>query len=213
MNYLNIWHYIKILFNEGTKWEFTEILGNGNPTNQNDIFRRSLKKRGIMIVPSLLFCYLLKSGFSTDFIGYTMAALSIFIGLFTNLIIVVYGRYTTIPPISSTTNHLTQINILKLKNFIKQFTFVTGKNLLISTYLIALMSLVLLFKSYFSVDITEYSPIKNLSEINSSTIITFVNLFIILIVRIQIIYLIIDFFILLLYSLGALFSFLKREYN
>ena len=211
MKYLNIWRHIKLLFNDGTDWEFKEILLSNAPVQST--LRLSWKKRSVLALPSIIICYFLSAGFSSEFIGYAMAALSIFIGLFTNLIVVVYGRYSILPNINSITNNQERLNIVRLKNFIKQFTFVTGKNLLISTYLIFLMCIIMLFSTYFAFDLKKYQIIKDFAEINAKSICNFADATFITVIRFQVIYLLIDFFVLLLYSLGALFAFLKGEYN
>jgi len=209
-NYLNITYYIKTLYDEGTLWEFKRILGAGQRTSNPNLTNQKRLKRLLISIPSIVLCYLLKTGISTDFITDIMAALSIFIGLFTNVIFVIYNRFSIIPIDTPTTNNNVKIENLKLKNFLRQFTFVTGKNLLVATVIIALLTIIILFESFFNVNIRNFELVE-FPQWNCKNILTFLQLLIVVFVRFQILYLIINFFLLLLYSLGALFTFLKRE--
>lgn len=206
-NYLNIIYYIKILYNEGTEWEYKRILGNGQRTTNPNFFKQKIIKRALIAIPCVIIFSLLKTGFTNDFVTDVMTILSIFIGLFINVIVIVYGKYTTIPEITSTTSNNVRIETIKLKNFLNQFTFVTGKNLLISTYIILLLTVIILFKDFFSTNVFNYTFAKP----SFASAYLFFKLTLITLIRIQVIYLLIDFFLLLLYSLGALFAFMKRE--
>src|SRR5436190_282612 len=44
----------------------------------------------------------------------------------------------------------------KIKNFIQQFTFVTGKNFLVATLLIGISAFILLFHNFFSKDTSTF---------------------------------------------------------
>lgn len=230
MKYLKVKHYIEVLFKEGTEWEYKELLPSAEtPTISPRAY--SWRKRCILLVPSCAIFYFLKSGFSNDFMNYVMAALAIFIGLFTNLIIVLYQRYSTIPSTNAVTptgnpepsqalqnarrpppSYLAMLNNKKMKNFIRQFTFVTGKNLLIATVVIVLISIFMLFKELASFNLFEYKFVRHLGEVNINSVLLFFKGSLAGVIRLIIIYSLIDFSVLLLYSLGALFAFLKGEY-
>jgi hypothetical protein len=210
MKYLKVRHYINVLFREGTEWEYKELLPS---SDTQPISRRkySWRKRGVLLLPSCIIFYFLKTGFSNDFMNYVIYALAIFIGLFTNLIVVLYQRYSTITPKIETeqTSHLAMLNNRKMKNFIRQFTFVTGKNLLIATAIIVLISIFMLFQSLAKFYVINYRFVEHVSEINYQSIVFFLKGCLSTTIRMIIIYALIDFTILLLYSLGSLFAFLK----
>jgi hypothetical protein len=212
IEYLNIGHYVSVLLKEGTRWEFEKILTSGEKLTNRQIRRLSWCKRIVLFIPSCLCFYLLKNGLNENSIGYAISALSIFIGLFASLIITMYGRFLQMPKLDGTEIDAVRVENIKVTNFIKQFTFVTGKNLLIATTIIALMSLVLVFPTNLSNNIFDYTPVHSLTKLTWHNFLLFFNVILIIIIRGGILYLIFDFFILLLYSLGALFSFLKREY-
>lgn len=213
MRYLKIKHYINVLFEEGTEWEYKELLPS-TQTTKVSLRKYSWVKRGILLLPTCAIFYFLKSGLSNDFMNYVIYALAIFIGLFTNLIIVLYQRYSTISPKNGTDQigHLTILNNKKIKNFIRQFTFVTGKNLLIATAIIVLISIFMLFKSLATFYVADYEFVKHIGEVNFQSFVLFTKGCISTVIRLLIIYALIDFTILLLYSLGSLFAFLKGEY-
>jgi len=218
MRYLKIKHYIALLFSEGTDWEYREIL-KSSPTR-----RSSFWKRFLLLTISIILCYLLNKGFNDAFVGYVISALSIFIGLFTNIIIVLYQKFLSVEnEIVQYTqgeqsglvkpNDNRKLNFKKTKDFIRQFTFVTGKNLLIATIVILASTFTLLFKDFFSTDTNTYRIIASLQDVQSENIQRCISYLLIQAFRIGIVYLLLDFFVLLLYSLGGLFAFLKGEYS
>jgi hypothetical protein len=214
MNNLKISHYIKVLFREGTEWEHKGLL----PSTSSVKFSvriYSWRKRLILLVPSLIILYFLKDGFSNDFMNYVMTALAIFVGLFTNLIIVLYQRYSTLPKGDepNQNSHRNILNNEKIKNFIRQFTFVTGKNLLIATCVIILLSIFMLFKGLATLNLGHLELVRTLKDIDFASALLFLKALAAIIVRFLIVYALIDFSILLLYSLGSLFAFLKGEYK
>ncbi|PTS93784.1 hypothetical protein DBR11_24625, partial [Pedobacter sp. HMWF019] len=155
MKYLKIRHYISVLLSEGTRWEFEDILNGGVNLTDRQIKRYSWRKRYLLFVPVMILVLILKKGINSECIGYAIAALSIFIGLFASLIITMYGRYLQIPRLPPTANNDQKIEDKKVRNFIRQFTFVTGKNLLVATVIIALMSLILILPEYMSINVFE----------------------------------------------------------
>lgn len=213
MSYLKVTGYLRILLKEGRKWEFSDLLAQKSPTTDREIKRHSWMKRSILLMPTILICIFLKKGLDQNAVGYAIAALSIFIGLFSSLIITMYSRFLTIPKLDDNATHLQELEDKKVKNFIRQFTFITGKNLLVATILIALMLLVLVFPRYMSIDVYSLSPIETIEDISWGSSLLAINTVLAIGLRLSIIYLAFDFFLSLLYSLGALFAFLKREYK
>lgn len=200
-----------MLFSEGTAWEHKKILPSEN-IRPRQILAYSWIKRCILAIPTICILLFLKNGFTTDFMNYVMTALSIFIGLFTNLIIILYQRFPKKGE-SQNVSHQEAINTIKIKNFIRQFTFVTGKNLLIATIVIVLLSVFMLFKSLATLNFYEYTFVEKRADVNAKSFVLFTKCLIAVPIRLLIIYGLIDFSLLLLYSLGSLFSFLKGEYK
>jgi len=213
MKYLNIGHYVKVLLKEGTRWEFEKILNGGINLSEKKIRCLSWYKRSALLIPAIFLCYLLDSGLNGDCIGYAISALSIFIGLFASLIITMYDRYLQLPKLDGTETDAVRVDSIKVKNFIKQFTFVTGKDLLIATTIIGLMSLSIVFKIHMAQNVDNYHFVRSWNHFSYKSVLLFCDLSFVIIVRVSILYLILDFFLLLLYSLGALFSFLKKDYE
>lgn len=213
MSYLKITHYLSVLLKEGRKWEFSDLLDQNSQTTDKDIKRHSRNKRLVLLLPAIFICIFLKKGIDQNAVGYAIAALSIFIGLFSSLIITMYGRFLNIPKLPENATDLQEIEDKKVKNFIRQFTFITGKNLLVATILIAVMLLILVFPSYMSIDVFSLQFISSPKQIDCDSIFLALNAFIAITLRLTVIYLAFDFFLSLLYSLGALFAFLKREYK
>lgn len=213
MSYLKITNYLRVLLKEGRKWEFSDLLDQNSPATDKQIRNYSWIKRSILLTPTILVCLFLKKGIDKDAVGYAIAALSIFIGLFSSLIITIYGRFLAIPKLGENATQPQEIEDKKIKNFIRQFTFITGKNLLVSTILIALMLLILVFPDYMSLDAYSLKFVDSTQLIDFQSSLLALNAVIAIALRIFIIYLGFAFFLSLLYSLGALFAFLKREYK
>lgn len=213
MSYLKITHYIGILLKEGRRWEFSDLLNHKTPLTDKKIKKYSWCKRLILLLPTITICLLLKNGIDQTSIGYAIAALSIFIGLFSSLIVTMYGRFLNIPKLSDNATNLQLIEDKKVKNFIRQFTFVTGKNLFVATVMITIMLLMLVFSNYMSINVFSLEPITSLDDLTYDSLLIGVNAIIAIAFRLIIVYLTFDFFLSLCYSLGALFAFLKREYK
>lgn len=212
MKSLEISRYTKLLLKQGTLWENGRLTNEGiQPADKIQFF---YTKRIIILLFSIVLILCLPSGFSVEFLGYLISGLSIFIGLFINIIIVLYQRFISIniSAINSPPNRNNKALSETKKNFIRQFTFVTGKNLLISTLIIIGSAFSILFQNFFSVDISNFELIKDTSKWTIYSFYTGIYVWILFFFRLVIIYLLIDFFLLLLYSIGSLFAFLKGEY-
>lgn len=211
MKHLKIKHYVTLLYKEGTSWEQRGLLS----TEQNTSTKRITLKRVVFLCLCIILSCFLKTGFNDAFLGYTISGLSIFIGLFINIIIVLYQKFLVITTAAADDrpNDNESANKNKMKDFIKQFTFVTGKNLLIATFLIILSSIYLLYKDFFSIDTSNYSIVLRIEQLTKKDVLNFFVYSILQVTRVLILYLLIDFFFLLLYSIGSLFAFLKGEYK
>lgn len=213
MSYLKITHYLGVLLKEGRRWEFSDLLDSKYLLTDRKIKNYSWYKRLILLLPTAMICLLLKNGIDQTSIGYSIAALSIFIGLFSSLIVTLYGRFLNIERLPDDASDLQLIEDKKVKYFIRQFTFVTGKNLLVATIMIAILLIMLIFSDNMSVNVFTLKFISSLDKATCKSFLIGLNAFIAISLRLVIVYLTINFFLSLCYSLGALFAFLKREYK
>ena len=106
-----------------------------------------LKRISLLI--AILLTVLLSAGPNKDFAGYAIASLSIFIGLNINLIIMMFDKFNSIKTIKE------KISIVKKREFFKQFTSLTAYSILLSIFLIVLLSFCFLDKYTEHVSIIE----------------------------------------------------------
>lgn len=124
MSYLKITHYLGVLLKEGRRWEFSDLLNSKAPLTDKKIKKYSCYKRSILLIPTVIICLFLRNGIDQTSIGYAIAALAIFIGLFSSLIVTMYGRFLNIPKLPDNATNLQLIEDKKVKNFIRQFVSV-----------------------------------------------------------------------------------------
>ena len=203
MKSLSIRHYIKKLICDGHKWQYCGINGNGVKPKY---FFSSVQL--LISCIAIIGAIFLKNGFNKDFIGYIIASLSIFIGLFLTLILTVFDKFQRI---DFNKPHLTEqeeVSLIQTKNFFIQFTALTSYSILIALFCIVLLSASLLF-NYFNQDITQYElAIKN---INFIKILNFSIVLSVFLYRIIIIYFLFDFLIIVVYALTSIYDFITLE--
>ncbi|MBD9179631.1 MAG: hypothetical protein EGP82_10745 [Odoribacter splanchnicus] len=194
--------YILFLIKKGHYWQYTNILGEGK---RPKFFFNSAQWS--IIVISFLFVYSLPKGLNNEFIDYTITAFSIFVGLFLALILSVYDKFQKIN-FAIRYNVLEKTDLIKIKNFFKQFTALTTYSILISILSIILLLLMTLY-DFFKLDISQYSW----TFISKDSLICFLKLFLLCLVRGFACYFILDFMLLALYAISSMFGFINKEYD
>ena len=140
MKFKSIKYYLYRLILDGHKWQYIDINGKGSKPN---LYFSSIQFIFIIIsITSSVF--LIKNGFNKDFIGYIIASLSIFTGLFLSLILTVFDKFQKFKFDVSNITEKEKIIIIQRKNFFKQFTAITSYSILLSIICIFLLSLSLL---------------------------------------------------------------------
>ena len=110
-----------------------------------------------------------------DFAGYVISSLSIFVGLFTTVLILIFDKYLSMKKIyEETINPSSNVNVSqkKIRNFSMQFVFISLESLLIAVTLIALLLLPLLFKGRYIENVFSYFFV-NFEDWTISNITTF----------------------------------------
>lgn len=108
--------------------------------------------------------------------------------------------------------NLDKARIVKVKNFLVQFSGIISYSILLALVLIVLLIPILLFKQV-NQNITSYSFIRSAKEINIISIWHFIKASILVLHRFFIINLLCNFFASTLYGVTSYFSFLKSEYK
>lgn len=194
--------FISFLIKEGHYWQYTDFLGK----EKKPKFFFNIAQWSIIVI-SFLFVYSLPKGLNNEFIDYTITAFSIFVGLFLTLILSVYDKFQRID-FTIKYNEIEKIELIKVKNFFKQFTAITTYCILISVLSIILLMLITLY-DFFDIDISQYSW----TSISKDSLICFFKLFLLCFVRGVVCYFILDFMLLSLYAVSSMFRFINKEYD
>lgn len=175
-----------------------------------------LKRISLLI--AILLTVLLSAGPNKDFAGYAIASLSIFIGLNINLIIMMFDKFNSIDFKTENKTIKEKISIVKKREFFKQFTSLTAYSILLSIFLIVLLSFCFLDKYTEHVSIIE--KVKYVLSIKITYLDFSFNILIksiletfILLSRAITYYLLFYYIIILFYNIGSAYAFISKEYK
>lgn len=198
-------YYLLRLVKSGHYWQYTNINGQGVKP------KHWFSNIQLFIIALSLLCTLLNPlGFNKDFIGYIITALSIFVGLFLSLIVVIYDKFRNTDFDIERCSNKQKLYLQQIWNFFSQFTGLTSYAILISILSIILLSISLI--SAVNVDIDEYYFLSY-KEWSLEAIILFLNLSMVFLYRMVTIYFIVDFLLLCTYAVSSIYSFIYLEYE
>jgi hypothetical protein len=106
----------------------------------------------IILIISIIVTMMVENGINRDFAGYIIAALSIFIGLNINLIIMIFDKFNSTNFDVSNKPYIDKVRLLKRRNFFMQYTSLTAYSIILSIVLILFLSLC--FSSDYSMSIS-----------------------------------------------------------
>lgn len=206
---------IKLILAESYKWRNRELIeprGFIEPV----LTRKSFVKSNLLnFTISLVFSFLFFQFINDDFAGYVISSLSIFVGLFTSVLILIFDKYLNQKKeydLLQNPSSILNLEQKKLRNFSTQFVFISLESLLIALTLIALLLIPLLLKERYLINITNYYFV-NFEQNNFETIaIFFVNI-VSIISRTFIIMLLYKYIKYLFYIFGSLGAFLMGVFK
>jgi hypothetical protein len=200
---MNVKHYLIELIKQGHFWQYTDVNGHGKRPKM--YFMNWQWVLIVLVVPLAIF--ILPNGFNETFVGYIIAALSIFVGLFLTLILTVFDKFQKIDFESAKYSDKKGEEQIRIKNFFKQFSSLTAYSILLSILTVILLSTFLLIES-------------TNNKINIDTIINHFNntkfiikVLALLLYRIVTLYFLFDFIIITVYAITSIHSFIILEYN
>ena len=166
----------------------------------------------VILFLGILFHFKFRLSLNTDFVGYAISALSIFTGLFLTLILSVYDKYHNIFFTIDVTklNEEEKIELIQDKNYFKKFTVMMSYAILISVFCIVLLSLNVTNKDFFKDDFLNYHLV-DYQYWEFKYVKKFIKLLIISIYNIATLYFLFDLVLIILYGLGALYSYYMKE--
>lgn len=196
--------YLQKLIADGHKWQYLDINGQGKKPK---LYFNS--PQVVFFLVSIITLFLIKSGFNKDFIGYAIASLSVFIGLFLTLILSVFDKFRSLNLLSPRDTERDKVIYIQTKNFFKQFTALTSYAILLALFSILLLSISLLLPS-MNIDIFNYKFLLS-SEYHHIKNFFFISLLIIY--RVTIIYFYLDFLLVVLYALTSMYTYISNNYE
>lgn len=196
LNYL-IYYIIKLI-NEGHKWQYQNLTYSGT--------KPKLWFSGLQIfaiVAAIAFVFLQPEGLLREnVIDYILSSLSILTGIYLSLLVFVYDRYKL-------------IDFNKMQDEYKRirtWSFYSQLNSLISySILVAIVVIVVLIASLLYGTPTDISNYMFVDEFSFTSVVLFLRLSFVVLMRLTMVYFLIDFFILCIYIVSGIFHFIHVD--
>jgi len=207
---------VLLILKESYKWRNRELLEPATGFVDINLSKTNfLKNNALLFVCAFTLSLGLHSYINEAFAGYLISSLSIFIGLFTSVLILVFDKYLNQKKEfdqSGITNSNVVLQQKKLQNFSRQFVFISLESLLIAVTLIAFLLLPLIFKENYTTNVCDSYFVK-FNDWDFKGIKIFIKNFIFVLSRAIIILLLYKFIKYLFYIFGSLGSFLKGVFD
>lgn len=200
MNISNLLYYILKLIVEGQRWQYQ----NATCTGKSPRWYYFTTLQWIAILFAFIFVLTNNTGLSTDIIDILLSLLSIMIGLFLALIVVVYDKFKDLTFNADTDEE--KINQLKSWNCLRQFNALTSYAIFI-----ALIVILILIGSLLYGHKTDFSDIGFAESIKNIDVYLSIKIILIIAIRFSLVYLLLDIFILTIYAVSSLFQFVNIE--
>lgn len=207
MKFKSVKYYLGHLVSDGHKWQNIDING---VESKPKYYYSGLQY--LFIVLAIGSVFLLKNGFNKDFIGYIIASLSIFVGLFLTLILTVFDKFQKIDFDKPNLSEKQKVFLIQRKNFFKQFTALTSYSILLSITCIFLLSLSLL-TDLLNRDVFEFGLVDSVKNIDFKRVLLGGYVWLIIIYRILIVYFFLDFLLMVLYGLTSIYNYIALEFD
>lgn len=204
----NVRIFLSKLIRDGHYWQRTDING-AETKNRLGLSGLQWLLLGCAVLSST---FLLTKGFSSEFIGYIISSLSIFIGLFFTLIVLFFERFDPAKYKEKGLSNKQKKQLIKKKNYFKQIVALTSYSILISILCIGLLSVHLSWK-FLSLDVSRYYLIVNFKEWNTDSVMRFWKSFFLLCYRSSVTYFLLDFILILVYTISSLYSLISKEFD
>ncbi|MBL7884730.1 MAG: hypothetical protein JNL69_11720 [Bacteroidia bacterium] len=156
--------------------------------------------------------YFLPTGFSDSFAGYIISFLGIFVGLFVGIVISMFDKSKTLLEGFSDQDQPDKVRARQVRNYLVQFNGITSYAILLAIVIIILLSISLL-NSKLQTNIWKFPVISSFKQITLESILRFFKIFAVILQRFFVIYFLLNFFVLTIFSITSYFSYLSSEYK
>lgn len=201
---------IGLILSESYRWRNRNLIESAGFIEPKLSWTNFIKYNILIFAISTPLSFVIYEFINEDFAGYVISSLSIFVGLFTSVLILIFDKYLSMKKIyEETVNPSSNITASqkKIRNFSMQFVFISLESLLIAVTLIALLLLPLLFKDRYLENVFSYFFV-NFEDWTISNITTFFVNILSCGSRIFIVMLLYKFIKYLFYIFGSLGAFL-----
>ena len=209
---MNIKINIKDLISDAYYYQYADI-----SDTKEDIVKKKprlyfTKIQFVFIAISILLLFLLPKGFSSDFAGYVISGLSLFVGLFFTYVLTLLDKINAV----DFSKYHKAVNAdkypigVRLKNYFKKITVLSHYAILLSIVCILLLSATLLFEQHITMNIDICSLFCTIRCCYISDII--VNT-LILFYRLIITYFLLDFLLITIYLVASSYDYIFSELN
>lgn len=195
-------YYVLRLITKGQEWQYKNLNGNGNKPK---LYFTQLQWVALLI--SILFVYTKPKGLSSEMINYVLSSLSVMTALFLSLIIIIFDKFNSFN--FNGEDDEEKIHKFHMWNFFYQFNAITSYAILISTTVIILLVFTLMFGK--ETDVSQYTFVS-FKLITFESIVIFCKLSFVYLIRLAIVYFLLDFFILCIYAISSIFQYVSNEF-
>lgn len=195
-------YYVLRLITKGQEWQYKNLNGNGNKPK---LYFTQLQWVALFI--SILFVYTKPKGLSSEMINYVLSSLSVMTALFLSLIIIIFDKFNSFN--FNGEDDEEKIHKFHMWNFFYQFNAITSYAILISTTVIILLVFTLMFGK--ETDVSQYTFVS-FKLITLESIVIFLKLSFVYLIRLAIVYFLLDFFILCIYAISSIFQYVSNEF-
>jgi len=201
---------IGLILSESYRWRNRNLIESSGFVEPKLSWTIFIKYNIFIFTVSTLLSFVIYEFINEDFAGYVISSLSIFVGLFTSVLILIFDKYLSMKKIyEETVNPSSNVTVSqkKIRNFSMQFVFISLESLLIAVTLITLLLLPLMFKDRYPENVFSYFFVK-IEDWNRLNITNFFVNILSCLSRIFIVMLLYKFIKYLFYIFGSLGAFL-----
>jgi len=175
----------------------------------------------IGILLTSVICYFIPKGFDDNFINYTKDVFAIFVGFFITALVFAYDKLPIMKIPSQ--EEIDKMNaaerpnskyllwIKRQNNYTIKFLYSLGFNILSSCFVLFLLTLNVLFPTFFNINTEEYKFISSFSDIEINSIFICLYVILIFLFRWIVIYLIFNVFVYTMYSVTSFIQVLNKK--
>lgn len=201
------------ILSESYKWRNRELLEKSGSTNPTLTFGKVVISNKYYLIVSLMISIFVEKLFDEKITTFLMTSLSIFIGLFISILILIFDKFLNRnekykKEIIESKNPDLKPNFIRTRNFTRRFTFVLLESLIIAFSAIVLLLISLVCNDIFLKNLLDYKFVLiDISE--PENIGTFFTNFFVILTKTLIVTLLIRFCIFLFFLIGSLGEYMK----